>query len=63
MLRHSSVLDIGKRNADAVLDLLRFEQIPVLGTSLGGTLGRSMQLRLRDGFVIVRLLGRGEEHL
>ncbi|MHB8763371.1 MAG: chemotaxis protein CheD [Deferrisomatales bacterium] len=63
MLRHSSVLDIGKRNAEASLELLGKEGIPILATSLGGTAGRSMQLRLVDGVVDVRLLGRGEEVL
>jgi chemotaxis protein CheD len=63
MLRHSSVLDIGKRNTEAVLSLLDRERIPVLGTSVGGTLGRSMRFRLNDGLVRVRLLGRGEEEL
>lgn len=63
MLSHSSVLDIGKRNADAILDLLRRERIPIRGQSVGGTVGRSMQLHLNDGAVRVRLLGVGEEVL
>lgn len=63
MLQHSSLLDIGKRNADAVLTALRAERIPVLGQSLGGVVGRSMLIRLEDGQTNVRLLGRGEETL
>jgi chemotaxis protein CheD len=63
MLRHSAVLDIGKRNAEAMLRLLAQEGIPVMGRSLGGTVGRSMQLQLQDGNVSVRLLGRGQEQL
>jgi len=63
MLRHSSLLDIGQRNSETVLGLLRMERIPVLGTSLGGSVGRSMQVRLDDGTTRVRLLGQGEETL
>jgi chemotaxis protein CheD len=63
MLRHPAVLDIGKRNAEAVLHHLAREGIPILAKSLGGTVGRSMQLELRDGSVSVRLLGSGREQL
>ena len=63
MLRHSSLLDIGQRNSEAVLGLLKTEQIPVFATSLGGTVGRSMQVHLDDGTTRVRLLGQGEETL
>lgn len=63
MLRNSSLLDIGLRNAETMASLLKRERIPILGTSLGGAVGRSMQLRLDDGSVKVRLLGQGEETL
>lgn len=63
MLQHSKFLDIGKRNAEAMTAVLRLERVPILGTSLGGVVGRSMSLRLQDGAVIVRNLGRGEETL
>lgn len=63
MLRHSSILDIGKRNIETTLDILKRERIPLLAQSLGGTVGRSMQISLDDGTVCVRLLGVGEETL
>ena len=63
MLRHSSLLDIGKRNIETTLDILKRERIPLLSQSLGGTVGRSMQISLDDGTVHVRLLGVGEEKL
>lgn len=63
MLRSSSILDIGKRNADATRDLLQREGIPTVGESLGGVFGRSMSLELHAGVVTVRVLGRGEEVL
>lgn len=63
MLQQSHFLDIGKRNAEAMITVLRVERIPILGSSLGGVVGRSMALRLQDGTVTVRHLGRGEEVL
>lgn len=63
MLVRSGLLDIGRRNADALLALLRREGIPVTGASLGGTEGRSMQFDLHDGLVRVLVLGRGVETL
>lgn len=63
MLGQTAIFDIGRRNAEALLGLCRLERIPVLGTSLGGTVGRSMELWLSDGKVKVRLLGVGEEVL
>ena len=63
MLKHSQFLDIGRRNSEAVLSILRLDRIPILGQSLGGVVGRSMFLDLADGTVSVRLLGRGEERI
>ncbi len=63
MLGKTALFDIGGRNAEALQGLCRLERVPVLGTSLGGTVGRSMELRLEDGSVRVRLLGVGEETL
>ena len=63
MLVRSALFDIGERNAGALLDLLRQENIPVAGASLGGSVGRSMQFRLHDGLVRVQVLGRGVETL
>lgn len=63
MLRASSLLDIGRRNSEVILHLLSENKIPVHGKSLGGTVGRSVELRLEDGAFRVRSLGRGEEVL
>ncbi len=63
MLGGTAIFDIGGRNAEALLGYCRLERIPVAATSLGGTVGRSMELMLSDGTVRVRLLGVGEEIL
>ncbi len=63
MLGGTAIFDIGGRNAEALLGYCRLERIPVAATSLGGTVGRSMELALSDGTVRVRLLGVGEEIL
>ena len=63
MLGGTAIFDIGGRNAEALLGYCRLERIPVAATSLGGTVGRSMELMLSDGTVRVRLLGVGEEVL
>ena len=63
MLKHSAVLDIGQRNSEALISLLQSAQIPVLASSIGGTVGRSMLLHLNNGTINVRVLGVGEEVL
>ena len=63
MLGGTAIFDIGGRNAEALLGYCRLERIPVAATSLGGTVGRSMELMLSDGTVRVGLLGVGEEIL
>lgn len=60
MLNSSSVLDIGRKNTQAVLTLLERFRIPVKGSSVGGTVGRSMQIDIATGRVTVRYLGDGE---
>ena len=60
MLNSSSVLDIGRKNIQASMDILERMKLPVRGSSVGGTLGRSMQLDLATGKVLVRYLGGGE---
>lgn len=60
MLNSSSVLDIGRKNINAVVETLEKTRMQIRGSSVGGTLGRSMQLDVGDGRVTVRYLGGGE---
>lgn len=60
MLNSSTVLDIGRKNINSAVDTLEKAKIQIRGSSVGGTLGRSMQLDVSDGRVVVRYLGGGE---
>lgn len=60
MLNSTAVLDIGRKNTQAVLALLERFRIPVRGSSVGGTIGRSMLIDIATGRVTVRYLGDGE---
>ncbi|MBI5444915.1 MAG: chemotaxis protein CheD [Deltaproteobacteria bacterium] len=59
----SNLLNIGRKNSDEAVGIIRAEGIPILGSSLGGSAPRSMSLRIKDGVVTVRLIGRGQEIL
>lgn len=63
MLVTSPLLDVGKKNAEVVLSTLALLKIPLLGSSLGGSVGRSFYLNLSDGKAVVRYIGAGEEIL
>ncbi len=56
-------LDIGQRNAEAVLRAVEAAGLRVAGQDLGGNHGRTMQLHLPGGRVTVSTIGRGEKEL
>ncbi len=56
-------MDIGARNADAVLRHLQSLRIPVAASDVGGSSGRTVQLFPEDGLVTVRLTGSPESEL
>lgn len=51
---------VGMRNADRVRETLSESGIPILGESMGGRLGRSVELHLADGQFIVTAAGAAE---
>lgn len=59
----SSLFDIGDMNVNEVRAALRAEGLSVLNSNLGGSAGIAMSLRIRDGQVTLRGIGRGEEIL
>ena len=56
-------LDIGGRNAAAVLHALKERGVRLLAHDLGGTFGRVCRLFAGDGRVLVRTIGSGEREL
>lgn len=51
-----NVLDIGQKNIAEVKAAMQRENIPILGADVGGTVGRSMQLYVESGRIVVRNL-------
>jgi len=56
-------LDIGARNADAVRTQLQFHKIRLAADDTGGTYGRTLQLFIDSGRLLVSTVGRGEREL
>jgi chemotaxis protein CheD len=52
----NNVLDIGQRNITEVKAVCKHENIPIVAEDLGGTCGRSIQLFVDNGRVMVRSL-------
>ncbi|BAD40524.1 chemotaxis protein CheD [Symbiobacterium thermophilum] len=56
-------LDIGARNTEAVRAALARHQIRLVAEDMGGTYGRTLQLFIETGRVLVSTVGRGEHEL
>jgi chemotaxis protein CheD len=56
-------LDIGARNAEAVRTALQALGIRLVADDSGGTYGRTLQLHLGSGRLLVSTVGRGEREL
>lgn len=56
-------MDIGARNAEAVLRHLKHVRIPVVASDVGGSTGRTVQLFPDNGLVTVRMTGSAESEL
>lgn len=52
-----SVLQVGKRNLEMTINILAREGIRLLATDTGGNFGRSVQLSVDSGKVMVRVAG------
>lgn len=59
----SSRLEIGERNAKSVIDSLARLNIPLVASDVGGSHGRTVTLKVCDGSVCVRPIGREEKQL
>lgn len=58
-----SKLDIGARNIEAVKAALHKEGIPLMAEDTGGSYGRTLQLFIGTGRLLVSTVGRGEREL
>lgn len=63
VLGAGSKLDIGARNAEAVRAALQKEGVPLTADDTGGTYGRTLQLFVASGRLLVSTVGRGEREL
>ncbi len=59
----SSSLDVGARNAEAVIAALREMGIPLQAKDVGGSIGRTLRLVSDNGLVAVRTIGGAEREL
>ncbi len=59
----SSSLDVGARNAEAVINALREAGIPLVAKDVGGSVGRTLRLISDNGVVAVRTIGGAEREL
>ena len=62
-LSPTGAVQMGERNVVASRQALAALGIPVVAESTGGTMGRSVRLRVADGSVLVRTLTDGERPL
>ena len=56
-------LEIGRRNAEAVISHLKTNGLPLRAQEVGGSLGRTMTLCIETGLVMVRTVTQGERKL
>ncbi|MFO7294583.1 MAG: chemotaxis protein CheD [Clostridia bacterium] len=55
----SEVLNIGERNVQATIEVLRQHDIPIVAQDTGGNYGRTIEFHAADGKLVVRTIGHG----
>ncbi|WP_392486344.1 chemotaxis protein CheD [Haloimpatiens sp. FM7315] len=55
----SMIMDVGKRNSDSVLNVLKSLSIPVISKDTGGNKGRTMIFYVSNGTVEIKTVGLG----
>ena len=58
-----TTMNIGKRNSEAVRDILGEEKIPIIGEDIGRSHGRTMQFDVATGHVQIRSAKMGNKSL
>ena len=62
-LAPSGSMQMGDRNVIASREVLSSLAIPIVGELVGGSVGRSVWFHVREGRVVVRIVGQGEQIL
>jgi chemotaxis protein CheD len=62
-IKESSALNIGRRNLEAIEQILRDLAIPVLARDVGGTAGRRLTLDTISGIVTIKVPGVSDYQL
>ncbi len=55
----SDFLNIGERNVQATIEVLRQHGIPIVAQDTGGNYGRTIELHAANGILVVRTIGHG----
>lgn len=58
---HEDIIKVGQRNTLKVREILAAQGIPIRAEDVGGTYGRTIELRTADGSLWIRTIGRGEK--
>jgi chemotaxis protein CheD len=58
-----SVLNVGQKNIEVALAALKETGVKVAGQEVGGTFGRTIELNLADGRVLVKTVSWGEKEV
>lgn len=58
-----SVLNVGQKNIDMALSLLKELGIKISGQETGGTFGRTIEFRIDTGIVLVKTISWGEKEV
>ncbi|MDD2401299.1 MAG: chemotaxis protein CheD [Clostridia bacterium] len=55
----NDIMQIGKRNIDAVKDVLNANGIQIVATDVGGSFGRTIELYTEDGRLLIKTINKG----
>jgi chemotaxis protein CheD len=58
-----SVLNVGQKNIEAAMSALKEAGIKIIGQEVGGTFGRTLEMNLEDGRVLVKTVSWGEKEV
>ncbi|OOB77505.1 MAG: chemotaxis protein CheD [Epulopiscium sp. Nuni2H_MBin001] len=59
----TETLRVGEKNIAAVQQILRELRIPIKASDVGDTFGRTIELNLENGSLLVRTIGKGEKEI